>query len=285
MPEVMEETESSQIELKGNSDVAPPDSGNDSESINSIHFKLPVFEGPLDLLLHLIKDSKIDIYDIPIVEITHQYLEYIKLMKELDLEIAGEFLVMAATLIHIKSRMLLPPEEEEKEELAEDPRSELVRRLLEYQAYKESSTQLRKREEIWKNVFHRPLTDRDDLEFEPEPMLFEANVFDLISAFKKLLAKAPEQAIEITRETLTVSDKINFIVDQLEKDGSVRFEDLFAQGLTKLNLVVTFLALLEIVRLGLVKIYQEKAFETIWLMNPNRQKEEYLPMVVQETAS
>lgn len=285
MPEVMEETESSQIELKGNGDLTPPDSGRDSESLNSIHFKLPVFEGPLDLLLHLIRDSKIDIYDIPIAEITQQYLEYIKLMKDLNLEIAGEFLVMAATLIHIKSKMLLPPDEEEKEEQAEDPRSELVRRLLEYQSYKESSTQLRKREEIWKNVFHRPLTDRDDLEFEPEPMLFEASVFDLISAFEKLLAKAPEQIIEITRETLTVSDKINFIVERLEKDDGVRFEDLFEEGLTRLNLIVTFLALLEIVRLGLVKIYQEKAFETIWLINPNRQKEEFLPMVVQETPS
>jgi segregation and condensation protein A len=215
MPEVLEK-ELSQTESQKQDDSA---SDAASESLNNFLFKLPVFEGPLDLLLHLIKENKIDIYDIPIIDITHQYIKYLELMKELNLEIAGEFLVMAATLIHIKSKMLLPPDEEEKKEPSEDPRSELVQRLLEYQAYKESSGFLRKREEIWKNIFQRNIPDKDDFTFEPEPLLFDANVFDLITAFKKLLEKTPAQAVEITRETLTVADKINFIIDGRKEDG------------------------------------------------------------------
>ncbi|RJR19618.1 MAG: segregation/condensation protein A [Nitrospiraceae bacterium] len=267
MPEVLEETIQSQTE-KQTPDLPQKDSEVISESINGIHFKLPVFEGPLDLLLHLIKESKIDIYDIPIVEITRQYLGYIKLLKDLNLEIAGDFLVMAATLIHIKSKMLLPLDEEQKEESFEDPRSELVQRLLEYQSYKDSSLHLRKREEIWKNIFTRSVSDKEGLEFDPEPVLFEANVFDLISAFQKLLEKAPAHIREITRETLTVADKINYIVERLENEDGIRFEDLFEEGYSKVTLIVTFLALLEIIRLGLAKIYQEKDFGLIWVLNP-----------------
>lgn len=267
MPEVLEETSLSQVksEDNGNPSLLRPENG------SGFHFKLSIFEGPLDLLLHLIKGQKIDIYDIPIVEITHQYLGYIKFLKELNLEIAGEFLVMAATLIHIKSRLLLPPAEEDKEEPAEDPRAELVQRLLEYQSYKDSSHHLRKREEIWKNIFKRTVPDKKDLEFEPEPMLFEANVFDLLSAFQKLLEKAPEQVIEISRETLTVADRINFIIERLENEDGVRFEYLFEEGHTRLTLIVTFLALLEVIRLGLARLYQEKAFGPIWILNPQRE--------------
>jgi segregation and condensation protein A len=274
MPEVLEETVTSQNELQESNAVLLPDSGTNSESINGVHFKLPAFEGPLDLLLHLIRENKIDIYDIPIVDITRQYMVYIELMKELNLEIAGDFLVMAATLIYIKSRTLLPPAEEEAEETDEDPRSELVKRLLEYQTYKESSLSLRKREEIWKNVFYRGLPDKNEFEFEPEPVLFEANVFDLISAFQKMLERAPEQNLEITRETLTVADKISYILERIENVDGVRFEDLFEEGFTKVTLLVTFLAVLEVVRLGLVKIYQESAFGLIWLMNPQKQGEQ-----------
>ncbi|MEW6601124.1 MAG: segregation/condensation protein A [Nitrospirota bacterium] len=269
MPEVLEETLQSQIETQ-TPDLPKKDSEPVSESLNGIHFKLPVFEGPLDLLLHLIKESKIDIYDIPIVEITRQYLGYIKLLKELNLEIAGDFLVMAATLIHIKSKMLLPPDEDQNEESFEDPRSELVQRLLEYQSFKDSSLHLRKREEIWKNIFARSIPDTNGLELDPEPALFEANVFDLISAFQKLLEKAPAHIREITRETLTVADKINYIIERLEQEDGVRFEELFEQGYSKLTLIVTFLALLEIIRLGLAKIYQEKTFGLIWVLNPQK---------------
>lgn len=274
MPEVLEETHIEQKEQQNQADspTGEIDKGIVSPTTPSgVYFRLAAFEGPLDLLLHFIRNQKIDIYDIPIVQITQQYMEYIKIMEELDLEIAGDFLVMAATLIHIKSRVLLPPAEEEMEESVEDPRAELVQRLLEYQSYQDSSTHLRKREDIWKNVFQRPAADMDSLEFEEEPMLIDANVFDLISAFRKLLEKAPEQAIEITRETLTVSDRINFIVEKLENEDGIRFEELFEEGFTKVTLIVTFLALLELVRLGLSKIYQEKAFEQIWIMNPQHE--------------
>jgi segregation and condensation protein A len=281
MPEVMEETIPSQIETQ-TADLPPKDSETVSESLNGIHFKLPVFEGPLDLLLHLIKESKIDIYDIPIVDITRQYLGYIKLLKELNLEIAGDFLVMAATLIHIKSKMLLPLDEDQKDDSIDDPRSELVQRLLEYQSYKDSSIHLRKREEIWKNIFTRSIPDKDGLEFDSEPELFDANVFDLISAFQKLLEKAPAHIREITRETLTIADKINYIVERLEKDDGVRFEELFEEGYSKLTLIVTFLALLEIIRLGLAKIYQEKEFGLIWVLNPQKDAPGTSGEVIQE---
>lgn len=256
-----------------------PEVINTNSSQNDIRFKLPVFEGPLDLLLHLIKDNKIDIYDIPILQITHQYMEYLELMKELNLEIAGEFLVIAATLIHIKSRMLLPPDEEEIEEPAEDPRAELVKRLLEYQAFKDSSIELRKREALWKNIFYRSFPEKGDFEVEPEPLLFEVNMFDLLSTFKKLLEKAPEQVLEITRETLTVADKINFIMERLENEDGIRFQELFEGSYTKLSFIVTFLALLELIRLGLAKAYQEKTFGLIWIINPQKSESTCTEMV------
>jgi segregation and condensation protein A len=236
----------------------------------SLRFKLPVFEGPLDLLLHLIKENKIDIYDIPIAHITRQYIEYLELMKELNLDIAGEFLVMAATLVHIKSRMLLPPAEEPLEEPSEDPRSELVQRLLEYKAFRETSSEFREKENTWRNIFWRQPPQEEDIEIGPELALYEVNLFDLMTAFKNLLSKAPEEVIEITREKLTVADRINFIVEKLEGEEGVRFRDIFDIGFTKITLIVTFLALLELIRLGLVKAYQEKAFGSIWLINPER---------------
>jgi segregation and condensation protein A len=228
--------------------------------------KVPVFEGPLDLLLHLIKDNKIDIYDIPITVITKQYLEYIEIMKELNLEIASEFLVMAATLIYIKSRMLLPPDETIETEEQEDPRAGLVQRLLEYQAYKEASGILREREEIWANIFSRPPMDKDKVEVEPELYLFDVNIFDLMGALKKIMSKVPPEAIKITRETLTVKDRIAMILDKMENEHTMRFDALFEEDTTRVQIIVTFLALLEILRLGLVRAYQDRDFGTIWIM-------------------
>jgi segregation and condensation protein A len=286
MPEILAEADSAITGLEDNisANISAPDPefNTNPESTKGFHFNLPVFNGPLDLLLHLIKDQKIDIYDIPIIQITRQYLDYIEFMKELNLEIAGEFLVTAATLIHIKSKMLLPPDEEEKEEAVEDPRAELVQRLLEYQSFKDSSRHFRKREDIWKTIFHRSATDSDSIEFEPEPVLFEASVFDLISAFQKLLQKAPPEVLEITRETLTVTDRINFIVERMENEDGVRFEDLFDEGYTKTTLIVTFLALLELVRLGLIKTYQEKAFGPVWILNPQQDAEGTRPESAEE---
>ena len=215
------------------------------EEIYSI--KIPVFEGPLDLLLHLIRENKIDIYDIPIAIITRQYLEYIQMMKELNLDIAGDFLVMAATLIHIKSRMLLPPDEEVPSEELEDPRRELVQRLLEYQAFKEAALSLREKENEWIKIFQRePSSDED----EEGVYLSDVNLFDLLDAFKKILETAPPEIGTITKETLTVKDKMHFIMDTLEGQEAVRFEDLFAGGITKSQIIVTFIALLELIRLS-----------------------------------
>jgi len=264
MPEVIEEATGPQAEIV----EKDTDTGSETDSIKRIYFRLPVFEGPLDLLLHLIKENKIDIYDIPIVEITRQYLEYLEFMKELNLDIAGEYLVMAATLIYIKSRMLLPKDEDKEDETEEDLRTELVRRLVEYKAFKESSGYLRKREEVWKEIFRRMPVDVDDLEFEDEPVIQEASVFDLITAFKRLLERSHVGTIEITRETLTVAERINFIVEFMEGKESIRFDDLFEPGASRMLLVITFVALLEIVRLGLLRVYQEQRFGTLWIINP-----------------
>jgi segregation and condensation protein A len=234
-----------------------------------INIKVPVFEGPFDLLLHLIRDNKVDIYDIPIAEITGRYLQYIEMMKELNLEIAGEFIVMAATLIHIKSRMLIPPDEEAPSEEQEDPRLELVQRLLEYQRFKEAAGDFRNREENWMNVFRRePFSpDEDDTELS----LFDISLFDLIDAFKKILDKAPPEIASITKETLTVKDRMSVIMEIIEGQETVRFEDLFRDGITKMQIVVTFVALLELIRLGLARAYQDKEFGNIWVINPAKQ--------------
>jgi len=230
------------------------------------NIKIPEFEGPLDLLLHLIRENKVDIYDIPISLITGQYLQYIEFMKELDLEIAGEFLVMAATLIQIKSRMLLPPEEEVSSEEQEDPRLELVNRLLEYQTFKEVASDLRKREEEWMNVFHKePASDDTEL------CLFDLNLFDLLGAFKKILDTTSPELISITKEILTVKDKMSIIMEMLEGQEAIRFEEIFKEGSTRIQLIVTFVALLELIRLGLAKAYQEKEFGNIWVINPAKQ--------------
>ncbi len=241
---------------------------------NNLLFKIPAFEGPLDLLLHLIKDSKIDIYDIPIAQITQQYIEYIDLMKELNLDIAGEFLVMASTLVHIKSKLLLPPDEKQADEQIEDPRSELVQRLLEYKAFKETSPEFREKENIWRNIFRRTPPQEQFVDDESELLLFEVSLFDLMSAFKDLLSKRPLETLEITRETLTVADKINYIIERLESEEGIKFEDLFEEGLSKITLIVTFLALLEIIRLGLIKAYQEQAFASIWIIKAQKTETE-----------
>ncbi len=235
--------------------------------------KLPEFEGPMDLLLHLINQNKVDIYDIPISLITGQYLEYLEFMKELDLEVAGNFLVMAATLIQIKSKMMLPPDEETGPEEMEDPRFELVQRLLEYQAYKDAATILKEKEDEALKIFGR---QPEDLEEEkalvPELSLFDVNIFDLLTALKKLFENAPSEMLTISRETLTVKDKMMHIADMMANLESMRFEELFMDTFSRMQLIVTFLALLELLRLGLARVYQEKEFGNIWIINPHNRK-------------
>jgi len=237
---------------------------------DGINIKIPVFEGPFDLLLHLIRENKLDIYDIPIALITGRYLEYLGIMKELNLEIAGEFLVMAATLIHIKSRMLLPPDEQAPPEEQEDPRIELVQRLVEYQRYKDAAGNLKIREEEWIKVFHREPISSDEEE-EGELYLFDLGLFDLLDAFKKILDKAPPEVGSITKETLTVKDRMSVIMEIIEGQAVVRFEDLFKENVTRIQLIITFVALLELIRLGLTRVYQESQFGSIFVINPEKQ--------------
>ncbi len=214
----------------------------------SYQVKLPVFEGPLDLLLHLITTKEVDISDIPIAMITEEYLRYLALMEELDLDVAGEFIVMAATLIHIKSRMLLPQLEEEEEGEEPDPRAELVARLLEYKRYKEAAEALATSEERFSRLYTREETTP---EREVEGPL-EVSLVDLLRAFRDLLRTAPpESALEITPELLSVEERMVFLLDCLASSHPLVFSTLFTER-RRLHLIVTFLALLELIRRGLL---------------------------------
>jgi segregation and condensation protein A len=238
----------------------------DSERRDDLHYtvRLDMFEGPLDLLLHLIKKNRIHITDIPIALITEQYLEYLKLMKVLNLDVAGDYLLMASTLLHIKSRMLLPaPAAEEGEEAEEDPRAELVRRLIEYQKYKEASVELGERPLLNRDVFTRiiPAEPKEPGEEEIE----EVDLFDLLEAFRKALSRAkPETMHEVTLDLVTVEEKIKEIHSLLlAEKRSMAFHLLFPEQATRRVIIVTFLAILELVKMKSVRIFQTGPFETI----------------------
>jgi segregation and condensation protein A len=231
---------------------------------------LPVFEGPLDLLLYLIRKNEVDIHDIPIAPITRQYMEYLDLMKELDLDIAGEFLVMAATLIHIKSKMLVPvsPTEAEGEEQPEDPREALVQRLLEFQRYKEAAGVLHQKGQIRAATWTRPETALPGFDDAGEEML-EAGLFDLIAAFKELLERRRVLlAHEVDRETVSVERRMEELLVLLREGESLDFIEVFASQETKEQMIVTFLALLELIRLKRVKVYQRALFGPIRVFRP-----------------
>ena len=228
---------------------------------------LDIFEGPLDLLLHLIKEQKMDIYDIPIAKITKQYLEYLDLLSELNLEMVGEYLVMAAELAKIKSKTLLPTPETEADALlaaGQDPRSELMRRLLEYQRYKEAAFDLRQKEYDQQQIFTR--TSEVELNDSEEEILIEANVFDLLTAFQKVLKnKSFLKDYEFKVTTLSVSDRIGDILKILNASDSVTFHSLFTVLNTRQEVVVTFLAVLELMRMQLIRSQQGKQFDVIRL--------------------
>ena len=232
----------------------------------SYKVKLEIFEGPLDLLLYLIKKEELSIHDIPISAITEQYLQYIEIMRMLDLDIAGEFLVMAATLMHIKSKMLLPQDETEEEQEEEDPRAELVKKLLEYKKFKEAAQQLKDKEAHAKEVFERPgIREKieDDTEEEDE-LYFEASIFDLLSAFSKVLKEVPKSRFyEVVKDEVTVSDKIHEIFHLMVKSPVIYFLDLFKKARNKIEIIATFLALLELIRMKEVLVKQDKVFGDI----------------------
>lgn len=232
----------------------------------SYKVKLNIFEGPLDLLLFLIKKEKIDIYDIPVAKITKQYLEYMELMKMLDLEIAGEFLVMAATLIHIKSKMLLPPEEIEEEEVEpEDPREELVRRLLEYKKYKEAADSLQHMRSKHQSVFlRRGQADKSTIISDDGDEYFEASLFDLITAFRKVLKEVPKEIFhKVVKDEFTVSDKIHLIFHMLAEKPRIYFSALFESARNKDEVIATFLALLELMKMREIFVVQKNFFSEI----------------------
>jgi segregation and condensation protein A len=231
---------------------------------------LEEFEGPLDLLLYLIRKDRIDIHDIPIAPITRQYMEYLELMKELNLDVAGEFMVMAATLIHIKSKMLVPvdPTEADADEEAEDPREALVRRLLEFQRYKEAAGMLHQKREIRAATWTRPDTVLPAFDDAGEEML-EAGLFDLISAFKELLDRRKTLLDhEVEPSGKSVELRMEELLVLLREGESLDFLELFASQETKSDMIVTFLALLELVRLKRIRVYQRGIFGPIRVFRP-----------------
>ncbi len=238
-----------------------------AETLMSYQIKLEIFEGPMDLLLHLIKKHELDIYSIPIALITQQYLEYIELMKSLDMEIAGDFLVMASTLTHIKSRMLLPPAENpEGEDDGADPRAELIRRLLEYKSFKEAAGSLESKEEAWSRVYTRPAEMGPELPAENEPLLFDFHLFDLLAALKDVMARVPDASFEVTAEAVSITEKIAHILARLEAADSLLFADLFEGNASKPQVISTFLALLELIKTRVVKVFQIEQFGAIRVM-------------------
>jgi segregation and condensation protein A len=233
---------------------------------NEYKVKLEVFEGPLDLLLYLIKKDEVDIYDIPIESITKQYLEYLQMFKILDLDVAGEFVVMAANLIYIKSRSLLPVDQQPPEEEAEeaDPRWELVRQLIEYKKFKDAAGHLQLREIERENLFVRV---PEKPETQAERPLGEVSIFDLINAFQGILKRLnkSEDLREIFEENYSVSDKIELVMKLTASGVPLKFTELFANAASRTEVVVTFLALLELIRLKQLRVTQSEEFGEIEL--------------------
>jgi segregation and condensation protein A len=237
---------------------------------SGVTFKLPRFEGPLDLLLHLIKRDEMDIYDIPIAHITQQYLQYIELMRMLDLDVAGEFLVMAATLMRIKAKMLLPIPKSDDEEDEGDPREELVQRLIEYRLYKEASEKLKEDEALRRSVFERGMVPTED-DAGPLP-LAPATLFDLLEALNRVMSRRPTDppVYAVQTEAWDIEDKMSLIARTAAEEGQLRFSTLMQQARERMEIVVSFMAVLELVKLGTIVVIQDENFADILIL-PNLQ--------------
>jgi segregation and condensation protein A len=213
-----------------------------------------VFEGPMDLLVHLIKKTEVDIYDIPISQITAQYLEYLEWMKQMNIDLAGDFVLMASTLTHIKSRMLLPVQTGEEEE--EDPRLEITRPLLEYLRIKSAAEQLAERNLLGDKSFTRK-PDSDLLESVDDDQIIRIGLFELIDAFQNILDKVtPDHRVDLSRERVSVQERISQLTEMLEIQESMTFDELFVDSHERSDIIVTFLAILEMAKLGLIRIAQ-----------------------------
>jgi segregation and condensation protein A len=240
---------------------APTDAFEDSP-LRQLPVRLALFEGPLDLLLHLCRDNKVDITDIPIAAITEQYLAYLDMMRTLNLEVAGEFLVVAATLLHIKSRLLLPVEETPEGEEGDDPRRDLVRQLLEYQRFKEAGLALRGLEERRSAIFARESLGPEGPPRTDYPL--EVSMIDLLAALRRVIEQMPKtQQVQLEPDRLSVAQRIAEVLELMAAGGELRFEELFRGAREVGDVVVTFLAVLELVRLRLVRIWQAVAYGEI----------------------
>jgi len=239
--------------------------------------RLDMFEGPLDLLLYLVKKDHLNIYDIPIAKVTAQYLEYINLMQLLDLNIVGEFLVMAATLMQIKSKMLLPAEELAALEVDQDPRAELVKRLLEYEKFKQIAENLKQREISQQEVFKRPKTESaaDNQTLGKQEVYFEASIFDLINAFSQALKDIPREVFyEVIKDQYTVEQKVHDILHLLLMQTEIKLSELFAKTKSKMEIIVIFLAILELAKMQEIIARQNVEFQDIIIA---RNKENIIP--------
>ncbi|MBU1863403.1 MAG: segregation/condensation protein A [Candidatus Omnitrophica bacterium] len=233
-----------------------------------LEVKLEAFEGPLDLLLHLIRENKVDIFDIPITVIADKYLEYLKTMKELDLDISGEFLVMAATLLYIKSKMLLPVEEENEEDSGIDPRDELVRKLLEYQSFKEAAKELGMLAHERRKVYTRQLTEQfaRSIMVDQGDTEFSANLYDLIQAFSSVLKEKSTEIIhEIFEEVVSIDEKVEQIKAMIAVKGLISFRELFTKKSNRNELIATFVAILELAKRRMLTIIQKHVYGDIML--------------------
>jgi segregation and condensation protein A len=229
----------------------------------SVRVKVGGFEGPLDLLLHLVRINEVDIKDIPIVEITAQYNAYLDLMRQLDLEVAGEYLVMAATLMHIKSKMLLPVEPLPEGEEPEDPRAELTQQLLEYQRFRQAAENLQAIDSIRSLIWTRE--GPPPPEFAGEEMVI-ADLYDLISAFRKLLGRMGDEArLRLRSDDVSVADKIGWLTDLLEASGSLNLLIVLTEVPDRIHRIATFLAVLEMIRLRLIVALQRTHLGEIWI--------------------
>ena len=240
----------------------------ESEILESCSVKLDSFEGPLDLLLHLIKKHEIDIYDIPISLISEQYNQYLETLKELNLDIVGDYLRMAAELGYIKSRMLLPKQVAEEDDELEDPREELVKRLIEYQRYKDASYQLFSLDLLGRDIYARKFDELSDMDLKEFQAPFRVDLWTLIDAFKTVIErqsaqKEDEADIIVETDFMTVEDKIEEILQRIEEYNSFSFSDLFELSLSKMSLILTFMALLELVKQQVVTVFQENQFDDI----------------------
>jgi segregation and condensation protein A len=227
--------------------------------------KLEIFEGPMDLLLHLIHKNEVDIFDIPIATITDQYLAYLDLMEALNINLAGDFLVMASTLIHIKSRMLLP--ERGADEEGEDPRLEITRPLLEYMKFKEVAEELSERELLDRDVFARRWSPVDESELKKNEPMLDVNLFQLVDAFKRIVERQlPGVQLTFRLQRWTVKEKIESIISRMKTEGKLFFSQLFDKDKTIEEFVVTFLALLELVHIGIIRVFQAAPQKDIQLV-------------------